>query len=438
MGARASLPGFDLRSETRVQDAREPPTFIGAPLMKRRILIALLALVIVSQIPFAYRRYRLGRLRDTIQQLASQRVVPSSESEFVDYRGVIHVHSSLGGHSTGNFAELIAAAKSNQLDFVIMTEHPQPDFDTAAMTLNGLHGGVLFVNGNEVATSNGDRLLLIPGSADAASAGTKTTQEVIDKQRSTGGLSFAAYPADSQSWQTSSVDGVEVYNLFTNTRQINPIVLFFDGLWSYGSYPELMFANFFARPNENLKRWDGAISSSNRKLTAIAGNDAHSNVGVSVNDAAGKQWLGIKLDPYERSFRTVHTHVLIKRNQGLSRESLLEAISLGHCYVSFDIFGDAKGFNFAVNGSQPQKILGDEIAFADGLSLRASAPLNSRFLLLEDGNVVDQKVGAFADFPITEPGVYGIEAYLDALPPPAKGKPWVISTPIYVRTTLSF
>src|SRR5882672_6998923 len=102
---------------------------VGAPLMKRKLLIALLALIIVSQIPFAYRRYRLRRLRDTIQQLSSQRVAPASESEFVDYQGVIHVHSSLGGHSTGNFAELIAAAKANQLDFVIMTEHPQPDFD---------------------------------------------------------------------------------------------------------------------------------------------------------------------------------------------------------------------------------------------------------------------------------------------------------------------
>ena len=401
--------------------------------MKRRILIALLALVIVSQIPFAYRRYRLGRLRDTIQQLASQRVVPSSESEFVDYRGVIHVHSSLGGHSTGNFAELIAAAKSNQLDFVIMTEHPQQDFDTAAMTLNGLHSGVLFVNGNEASTSNGDRLLLIPGSADAASAGTKTIQEVIDKQRSSGGLSFAAYPADSQSWQTSSVDGVEVYNLFTNTRQINPVALFFDGLWSYGSYPELMFANFLARPNENLKRWDGAISTSNRKLTAISGNDAHSNVGVSVNDAAGKQWLGIKLDPYERSFRTVRTHVLIRKDQTLSRESLLEAIALGHCYVSFDLFSDAKGFSFTVDGTAPQRILGDEIALAGGLSLRASAPLNSRFLLLKDGIVVDERMGGIADFPISDAGVYRIEAYLDALPAPVKGQPWIISNPIYVR-----
>ena len=137
--------------------------------MKRKILIAVVGLIIVSQLPFAYRRYRLSRLHNTIQQLASQRVPPSTESEYVDYTGVIHVHSSLGGHSTGNFAELIAAAKANQLDFVIMTEHPQQDFDTSAMTLNGAHGGVLFLNGNEVVTANGDRLLLIPGSANAAS-----------------------------------------------------------------------------------------------------------------------------------------------------------------------------------------------------------------------------------------------------------------------------
>ena len=403
--------------------------------MKRKLLIAILGLIIVSQIPFAYRRYRLGRLRNAIQQLASQRVASSSESEFVDYQGVIHVHSSLGGHSTGNFAELIAAAKANQLDFVIMTEHPQQDFDTAAMTLSGMHAGVLFINGNEVATSNGDRLLLIPGLPDAASANTKTTQEVIDKQRSTGGLALAAYPADSQTWQTASVDGVEVYNLFTNTRVINPAVMFFDGLWSYGGYPELMFANFFARPTENLKRWDGAIATSNRKLIAMAGNDAHSNVGVSVNDAAGKQWLGVKLDPYERSFRTVRTHVLITKNKGLSRESLLEAIALGHCYVSFDLFGDARGFQFTAGAVEP-KIMGDDVANVIGLGLKASAPLNSRFMLLKDGNPVHQESGTTADFPISLPGVYRVEVYLDSLPTPVKGQPWIISNPIYVRPAL--
>jgi hypothetical protein len=400
--------------------------------MKRRILIAILGLIIVSQVPFAYRRYRLRRLRQTILQLASQRVPTSVESEFADYQGVMHVHTSLGGHSTGNFAELINAAKANQLDFVIMTEHPQQDFDTAAMTLNGTHAGVLFINGNEAATSNGDRLLLIPGSANAASTNTQTTADVVARQKAAGGLAFAAYPSDSQNWQTTSIDGVEVYNLFTNTREINPVVMFFDGLWSYGSYPELMFANFFARPTENLKRWDDAISASNRKLTAISGNDAHSNVGVSVNDASGKQWLGVKLDPYERSFRTVRTHVLIKRDKGLSRESLLEALALGHCYVSFDLFGEARGFSFAVSGSA-QKILGDDVELVNGLSLKASAPLNSRFALWKDGSVIAQQSGSSAEFSIMTPGAYRIETYLDALPKPVTGQPWIISNPIYVR-----
>src|SRR6185503_6298632 len=99
---------------------------------------------------------------------------------------------------------------------------------------------------------------------------------------------------------------------------------------SYRNYPDLMFANFFNRPAENLSRWDQTITSGRRRLTAIAGNDAHSNIGLSLNAASGKQWLGIKLDPYERSFRTVRTHVLIPRDKQLTRESLIEALRLGH------------------------------------------------------------------------------------------------------------
>ena len=395
-----------------------------------------LGLAVLSQLPFAYRRYRLARLQRTIQLLESQRV-PPAESEYADYQGVIHVHSSLGGHSTGNFAELIAAAKTNQLDFVIMTEHPQAEFDTSALTLSGVHAGVLFVNGNEVATASGDRLLLIPGSANAAAMSTQTTQEVIAKQKSAGGLTFAAYPAESQTWQSSSVDGVEVYNLFTNARQYNAAVMFFDGLWSYGSYADLMFANFFVRPAENLKRWDDAMSVGHHKLVAIAGNDAHSNVGLSVNDASGKQWLGVKLDPYERSFHTVRTHVLIKKDKGLTRESLLEAMSQGHCYISFDLFGDARGFSFAATGPG-LKIMGDDwVGLEQGVHLKASAPVSCRFVLLKNGEIIDQKSGATADFTVSNSGNYRVEAYLDSLPAPVKGQPWIISNPIYVFPNLT-
>ena len=399
--------------------------------MKRRIFIAVLILIILSQLPFAYRRYRLSRLRTAIANLSTQRVEPAPSDDYVDYKGVIHVHTSLGGHSNGTFAELIAAAKANQLDFVIMTEHPQAEFDTSAMTLSGLHSGVLFINGNEVATANGDRLLLVPGTANAASMNAQATQQIIDQQNTSGGLAFVAYPGESQNWQSTTPSGVEVYNLFTNTKQANRIGLFFDGVWSYRSYADLMFANFFLRPEENLRRWDQAITNSNRKLVAIAGNDAHSNIGVSLNDESGKQIIGIKLDPYERSFRTVRTHVLIKKGKGLTRESLLEALAQGHCYISFDLFSDAGGFRFATSDST--RIMGDDLAASDQPKLIARAPLAVRFVLLRNGVAIDEKSGTTAEFTATGAGAYRIEGYLNSLAAPAAGKPWIISNPIYIR-----
>ena len=399
--------------------------------MKRKILIAILGLVILSQLPFAYRRYRLRRLRNAIQQIATQRIPTSTESDYTDYQGAIHVHSFLGGHSNGNFAELISGAKANQLDFVIMTEHPQAEFDTSAMTLNGMHAGILFVNGNEVSTASGDRLLLIPGQPNAASMSAQTTQQVIDQQRSAGGLAIAAYPSESQNWTATNVDGVEVYNLFTNARQINRFITVFDGLWSYRGYAELMFANFFTRPGENIQRWNAAMSNNNRKLVAIAGNDAHSNVGLSLDDAAGNKLIGFKLDPYERSFRTVRTHVLLKKDKPLSRAALLEAISQGHCYLSFDLFSDASGFVFRINNSD--RIMGDDVALASQSRFQVQSPLPTRIVLLKNGDIIDQKSGTGAEFSPGGPGAYWVELYLDSLPEPATGQPWVISNPIYVR-----
>ena len=101
------------------------------------------------------------------------------------------MHSFLGGHSSGTFAEIISAAQANQLQFVIMTEHTEKRFDTAAMTLKGMHGGVLFINGNEVSAENGDRLLVLPGE-----------------------FRIVAYPQEFKNWDAARINGVEVYNVF--------------------------------------------------------------------------------------------------------------------------------------------------------------------------------------------------------------------------------
>ena len=49
---------------------------------------------------------------------------------------------------------------------------------------------------------------------------------------------------------------------------------------------------------------------STARLTGVAGNDAHANIGVSLKDSSGKTLLGIQLDPYETSFRLVRLHAV--------------------------------------------------------------------------------------------------------------------------------
>jgi hypothetical protein len=400
---------------------------------KKLVLIAIV-LIAISQIPFAYRRHKLARLLQDIEQLNSQHAANSTDSGFTEYKGVMHVHSFLGGHSTGTFEEMISAAQANNLAFVVMTEHPSKNYDTAAMTLKGTHGGVVFVNGNEVGTTNQDRFLALPGDERAAIAGSLSTPEFLSQQKREGAIKLVAYPQEFKSWQTQGYDGVEVYNLFTNARRVNPVVMFFDGLWSYRSYPELLFANFYERPAENLRLWDEALLASGRRLVATAGNDAHSNVGLSLIDSSGKTLLGLKLDPYERSFRLLRMHVLVSSDKALTADSLLAALGEGHCFIAFDLFADATGFSFSAGSGSERKIQGDEISLSGGTRLIASTPVSSRIALYKNGSVFQERNGVTrTEFEVMEKGIYRIEVYLPQLPQPLSGQPWIISNPIYVR-----
>ncbi len=414
--------------------------------MKRwqKLLLILFAILVLSQLPFAYRRYQLGRLHAAIQQLNSERVVTEDNAGLAEYKGVIHVHSFLGGHSAGGFDEIIAAAKSNQLNFVMMTEHTSDHFNTAAMTLKGEYDGVLFVNGNELSSPNRGRVLLLPGLEESDTnvkspyvfqpQDANQLADIVARGREKSGLTFVAYPQEFRGWDTSFYDGVEVYNVYTNARQLNPLVMFFDGLWSYRRYPDLLFANFYRRPAENLQAWDQAIAKTHRRLAAIAGNDAHANVGISLRDESGKTLVGLKLDPYERSFRLVRVHALVPRDQGFNRESLLAAIGAGHSYIGFDLFGDSSGFRWSATNGTDNKIQGDEITLTTEVKLTVSVPVSSRIVLLKDGSAIKDDTGMKGkEYAVTEKGTYRVEVYLPQLPNPAGEQPWIISNPIYVR-----
>lgn len=401
--------------------------------MKRakKLLLVLVVLILISQIPFAYRRYKLGRLNAEIHTINSSRKPLKNTPTFTEYKGVAHVHSFLGGHSTGTFNEIISAATANQLQFVIMTEHLEQEIDTAEMTLKGEHGGILFVNGNEIQTATGERLLTVPSDGSLRDAAKGSVSELLKTTDSRGYLGIAAYPEEFNSWDANGLDGVEVFNVYSNARRINRVIAFFDVLWSQRTYPELLFATFYSRPTENLKKWDQVLS--RKRLTAMAGNDAHANIGFSLKDPSGHTLLGLRLDPYEISFRLVRVHVFIATGQPLTRDNLVEAIKAGHCFIGFDLFGDTSGFVFTAENSTEVKIQGDEISLK-GTKLKIEVPVESRIVLFKDGSVhLDETGISVKTYDVIERGVYRVEVYLPRLGKPIGEQPWIISNPIYVR-----
>ena len=398
--------------------------------LKRTILI-LLAVLVAVQVPFVYRRYKIGQLASRIAELDARRTARATPG-YREYKGVLHVHTSLGGHSAGTFDELIAAAGANGLDFVAMTEHYEVRYDTSRLGLDGPHGGVLFIGGQEIDATDGGRFLVFPGTPDALELSRLTTREMLDRLREKGRLTINNYPERNRSG-VEDFDGMEAYSLHVNAKRMGPLAAAGDLLWSFPAYPEVTFATHFRRNDDYLMRYDRIASG--RRLLLAAGADAHSNKGYYLAaDDEGNRHIGFKIDPYEMVLRLVRMHVLLEEGAPLTGEAVVDALRRGHAFVGFDVLGDTSGFSFTAENGTERRIMGDEIAIAGGVRLTAAAPGEATFVLLRDGERIDTAAGtAEANFTADRPGAYRVEVYREALGEHLRAAPWIMSNPIYIR-----
>lgn len=390
-------------------------------------MLILLGVFLLAQIPFIYRRFQIANRAEKVNTLNANRI-NFSNPNFAEYKGIIHAHTNLGGHSTATFDELIDGASKANLDFVVMTEHTAENFDSSAKTLNGTYKNVLFIGGHEADTISGDRFLLIPGSAEAFQDARLETPAFLEKYQSQGKIAFVTYPEKFKSWN-ANFDGIEVFSLHTNAKTNIPFYAVFDFLWSFSSYPEMTFARFFVRPDANLRKFDEI--SQQRKITLFAGTDAHSNIGFHLfGDDAGNKLINLKIDRYEMVFRLARAHILVERNKQLNQQTVIEAIKKGNLFIGFDVLGDTSGFSFIAENGTETKIQGDEIPLGNGVKLKINSPQIARFVIFKNGEKIfeDAEKNEII-YEAKEKGIYRTEIYLDDL----SEMPWIISNPIYVR-----
>lgn len=408
---------------------------------------------------------RLEAIHRSVVDLQARRNETARPGPYREFRANLHVHSAFSHDSRGRIDDIVAAAKRAGTSVLLFTEHPADHYDFFNDGHQGTRDGVLLVPGAEMSG-----FLVFP-THSLRGIEPGSPQELSDLVRGRGGLTFVSHLEERMDWRIAGATGVEIYNTHADFKDEKKLVAALrNPLWLFTSaelfrkFPQEAFSSLQDYPADYLRRWDELCALAPQ--TGVAANDAHQNLGlllrlveggkVRFEDALGEKLFEIdatsnaalgplvqdkrpgdtlfelRLDPYERSLRHVGTHLLMKE---LSRDAVWEALESGRAFVAFDWLADASGFDFAAataadEGAGLRHEMGSRFPLTDGLELRARAPLEVDWKLMRDGKPIRESTGSTFSTPLSEPGCYRIEAWLEVA---GERQIWILSNPVYVE-----
>ncbi|MBU0714854.1 MAG: hypothetical protein KJ964_05815 [Verrucomicrobia bacterium] len=413
-------------------------------------------------------------------ELAARRTPVAIKTGWNEYRGVLHSHSHLSHDSEMQFPEIAEALKKAHCQFIFLTDHVVDDKADYSLGWKGIHDDILFVQGFEMQAG------FMPwGLPEGTVLSNNASPTELAKQiRQLGGVLCLGHCEEKRPWDIPEIDGMEIYNMHTDllldtiTEKHARVEVLKEVLINMRSYPDQTLRSMFDWQTLAMlvQKWDE--QGRHRKLTGIAGNDCHQDIGLrgiytaqntllllgtgskdprkklreyKLNVFArlmlrlcfgplvpDRQLFRVDLDPYERSARFINTHLLAKE---LTEPALLDAIRTGRAFIAFNMIADAGGFAYVAEGNGQQVTMGERIALTPGLKLWAEAPLPCRFTLVRDGKKVAEQEGKVFEYKVTTPGKYRIQA---DLPMPGEmtissdvrisniTTPWILTNPIEV------
>lgn len=375
------------------------------------------------------------------------------------YRGNCHSHSYISHDSQVPFEEILTALKSAERDFIFMSDHVVDDIADYSIQWKGMKDGVLFIRGYEMGSG------FMPwGLPDDTILRRSTEDELLAEQiEERGGLLFFAHSEEERQWDLPQLDGMEIYNLHTDTKDEEGnfyLLLLGDIILSINKYPDHVIRLLFDRQTDILARWDQL--NQDRKIVGIQGTDAHQNNGFvglyTAEDtlridqtipetiwekelnfftrgllrlafgafSEGDQLFHFQLDPYERMVRYSATHILANE---LTEAALLDSLEQGRVFVGFDMIADCRGFVFFAQDGDRKAVMGETMPLSDSVRLRAAAPHEGRFTVVHDGVAIHQSTGTELDWRPTRPGVYRVEVELYIVD---EWVPWIYANPVRI------
>jgi len=346
---------------------------------------------------------------------------------------VIHVHT-VASDGGGTVDQLLAAARAQDLDFVVLTDH-----NVRGAPAWAYRDSVLLLVGEEVNTRFGHLLVLGeqpvgdrrgdgagPVSAPEATGRGPSLEPAVDPDE---GLRIVAHPTGRPrwtGWEGDEFDGIEIWNADAERRN--------DSLGEWLTAVSLLplrplagLYHLLDYPAEELRLWDRL--SEDRPVFGVCGVDAHHTLPLNRSRS-----LDLHFPAYRHSFQLARQHVLIDapatgdpHEDGLA---VLAAIRGGRSFCAFDGLADGRGARFVVTSGQEQAHIGESIAWRPGARIEVTLPSGGpdapTVRVVRDGEVLWEEQGKAVSTSLPGPGRYRVEVLLDRGEP----VPWILTNSI--------
>ena len=350
-----------------------------------------------------------------LRQRVRREIPAEKRPSAYEIQGVYHIHTTF---SDGRqpLEKVVAAASKQHLDFIILTDHGNPN--RASLAGQGWKENVLVLAGSELSVSRGHLVALDfrPPEGTFAQNAEVAVQEVA----AAGGFAVIAHPFSKTKWSWggfAGYAGIEIADSDSMVkRNFRRAIPYLPALLLS---PRIFLLKTFQRPWQSLRKWDemAAMQAAYGYFSA----DAHL--------------------AYETLFSCFRLHVLLGEPLAgefqKARAQVFNSLRRGAFYSAVDSARPAGGFTFWAESRGSRFPMGSTVPLTSSpqvlLCAEAAFPFAVQTCLLRDGEVVLRSEGPTITFASEGPGAYRIEIYLQGGSPLARDFPWIISNPIFIR-----
>lgn len=331
--------------------------------------------------------------------------------------GVYHLHSRFSD-GRGEVNTVVAAARQNHLDFIILTDHGNPNY--ACLRSQGFRQGVLVLAGSELSTNRGH--LVGIGFTEPKFAFPHKAEEAGRLIQNLGGMAVIAHPFSKISWtwgnDAEPFHGLELVDADTMLKKSWPLELALLPLLILK--PRIFFLWMVKPFPPPYQQWD-RLNRQQPLLYGFFSCDAH---------LLYKHLLSL-------------FHLRIPYSGGLpsefegARKIVLDALCQGNFYNSLDAAQPASGFRFWAEKEGLTFSMGSRVPAEVNqpvfLCLRIPERWPTSTYLIRDGEPLLVSPEKEIRYRVREAGVYRVEVYLRDQRLPRQGVPWIVSNPIFLE-----